>query len=75
MATYKEIQDFVKKKHGYIPKTCWIAHCKEVLGISVKMANNRISPEKRTHPCPEKKIGDIKEAFIYFKMMSSSNSE
>ena len=34
MATYKEIQAYVKEKYGFQPKTCWIAHMKEVCGIS-----------------------------------------
>lgn len=29
MATYKQIQEYIKQKHGYIPKSCWIAHMKE----------------------------------------------
>lgn len=33
MATYKEIQKYVKDIHGFVPKTCWIAHMKEVCGI------------------------------------------
>jgi len=41
MATYKEIQEYVKMNYGYIPKTCWIAHTKEICGLSPKVANNR----------------------------------
>ena len=44
MATYKEIQAYVKDKYGFQPKMCWIAHMKEVCGIPVKNAPNRISP-------------------------------
>lgn len=44
MATYKEIQGYVKETYGFSPKTCWIAHMKEVCGIPVKNAPNRISP-------------------------------
>ena len=28
MATYKQIQDWVKKQYGFVPKTCWIADVK-----------------------------------------------
>lgn len=45
MATYKQIQEYVKYNYGFVPKTCWIAHMKEVCGIYVKKAPNRISPE------------------------------
>jgi len=41
MATYKEIQEYVKFNFGYTPKTYWIAHSKEVYGLSLKVANNR----------------------------------
>lgn len=47
MATYKEIQGYVKETYGFSPKTCWIAHMKEVCGIPVKNAPNRISPSQR----------------------------
>ncbi|NHN35628.1 hypothetical protein [Paenibacillus agricola] len=38
MATYKQIQDYVKQQYGYIPKSCWIAHMKEVNGLNPKMS-------------------------------------
>ena len=69
MATYKEIQAYVKEKYGFIPKTCWIAHKKEVCGISVKNAPNRISPDKREKPCPPEKMKYIKDAFTHFGMI------
>jgi len=34
MATDAEIQKFVQRHHGFIPKTGWIAHVKEVHGIA-----------------------------------------
>ena len=33
MATYKQIQEYVRDKYGYSPKTCWIAHMKDVCGL------------------------------------------
>ena len=50
-------------------KTCWIAHMKEVCGISVKNATNRISPDKREKPCPPEKMKYIKDAFTHFGMI------
>ena len=32
MATYKEIQSRVGLTHGWVPRTCWIAHCRELEG-------------------------------------------
>lgn len=69
MATYKEIQQYVKQKYGYIPKTCWIAHMKEVCGIPVKVAPNRSDVNKRKKPCPEEKQDAIRDAFIHFNML------
>ena len=36
MATYAEIQKFVQRHHGFIPKTGWIAHVKEVHGVPTR---------------------------------------
>jgi hypothetical protein len=70
MATYKQIQEYVKETYGFIPKTCWIAHMKEVFGVESKVAFNRIDINKRTHPCPEDKQRYIEEAFRHFNMIS-----
>jgi hypothetical protein len=69
MATYKAIQDYVKNKHGYMPKTCWIAHVKDQCGLKPKMATNRQSANSRVHPCPTEKQKDNREAFVHFKML------
>ena len=69
MATYKEIQGYVKETYGFSPKTCWIAHMKELCGIPVKNAPNRISPSHREKPCPPEKMPYIKEAFRHFGMI------
>ena len=69
MATYKEIQDYVKNKYGYSVKTCWIAHMKEKCGLPRKNAHNRFDPAKRVNPCPKNKEDAIKSAFIYFNMI------
>lgn len=53
MATYREIQDDIKRKHGKTVKTCWIAHVKELNGLSLRVAANRLSPHTRKYPCPE----------------------
>ncbi len=66
-ATYLEIQEFVKKKHGKTVKTCWIAHAKEICGLNPKRSHKRIG--KRVYPCPDEKLIWIKEAFRHFKMI------
>jgi hypothetical protein len=69
MATYKEIQEYVQLNFGYKPKTCWIAHAKEINGLSPKIAPNRKVLNKRVQPCPEEKLKDIKKAFKHFGML------
>ncbi|WP_431090319.1 hypothetical protein [Paenibacillus sp. 8b26] len=69
MATYKQIQEYVKQKHGYVPKTCWIAHMKEICGLNPKVSPNRNSVDQRVHPCPLGKQESIKESFQYFNML------
>lgn len=69
MATYKEIQAYIKEKHGYSAKTCWIADAKKKCGLEPKMAPNRHDPNSRVHPCPDTKLEDVKEAFRHFGML------
>lgn len=69
MATYKQIQQYIKSTYWYSPKSCWIAHMKELLGLNPKMAYNRYSADSRTNPCPVKKQKDLEEAFKYFNMI------
>lgn len=59
MATYKEIQQYVKNKYGYSVKTCWIAHMKELSGIKVKVSHRRYDENVRTNPCPENKTLEL----------------
>lgn len=66
MATYKQIQDWVQREHGFRPKTCWIAHCKELKGLSLRPAWNRGSG--RQVPCPQEKLPAIFAAFRHFGM-------
>jgi len=69
LATYKEIQNYVKETKGYSAKSCWIAHMKEVCGLSPKVSSRRYSQNERVHPCPENKQDDIKAAFKFFDMI------
>ena len=69
MATYKEIQDYVKEHHSITVQTCWIAHMKERLGLPRREAPNRIDENKRVKPCPAEYEGFIEEAFKHFKMI------
>lgn len=69
MATYKQIQDWVKTNFGFTPKTCWIAHVKEICGLEPRKAPNRLNEAKRANPCPSGKVEAIKQAFKHFGMI------
>lgn len=69
MATYKQIQEYIKKEFGFLCKSCWIAHMKEFCGLSVKISPRKISSNIRQVPCPENKKEAIRAAFRYFHMI------
>jgi hypothetical protein len=69
LATYKQIQEYVKQRHGYVPKSCWIAHMKEACSLNPKMASNRYSGNVRMYPCPLEKQDNIKDSFRHFNMI------
>lgn len=69
MATYEEIQEYVKKRYGYTVKTCWIAHVKELNGLKPRVAPNRISGDSRANPCPESRRPMIEEAMQHYGMI------
>lgn len=68
MATYTQIQDYVRVHYGYVPQTCWIAHVKELAGLPVRPAYNR-QGAARVKPCPPEKQEHIRKAFEHFAML------
>lgn len=69
MSTYKDIQEYIKNKHGITVQTCWISDMKEFHGLPKRTAPNRISKDTKVKPCPEDKKGLITEAFRHFDMI------
>jgi len=69
MATYREIQEYIKNKHSISIKTCWIADMKEHHGLNKRVAPNRISTDSKTNPCPDNKKEMISDAFKHFEMI------
>ena len=69
MATYKQIQDWVKQRYGFVPKTCWVAHIKELSGVEVCKAPNRMGEERKL-PCPQDKVEPIRAALKHFEMIN-----
>ena len=57
--TYRDIAREVKISAGFVPKTCWIAHVMEMLGLKLRRAPNRIDLGERKYPCPPEKISAI----------------
>jgi hypothetical protein len=69
MATYAQIQEYVRQRHGCTVKTCWIAHVKELNGLQPRLAHNRASLHARQEPCPPSKRPLIEEAMYHFGMI------
>ena len=69
MATYKQIQDYVKEEKGFTVKSCWIADVKEQCGLNPKVSPRRISRTCRQNPCPPEKAEAIKEAFRNYNII------
>ncbi|EHZ2605109.1 hypothetical protein LGE98_001432 [Salmonella enterica] len=66
MATYKQIQEYVKINYGVSVKTCHIAHVKYLNGFQMKLAPNRISADSRVYECPDKYVLYIEQAMKHF---------
>jgi hypothetical protein len=69
MATKTEVQKFVQRHHGFIPKTEWIAHVKEVHGIPTLREANRARRGRNIEPCPAEKREAIEEALRHFGVL------
>lgn len=68
-ATYKQIEEYVKRKYSRTVKSCWIAHVKELNDLNPQVSHRRFDPEKRVNPCPESKRPLIEDAMRHFKMI------
>jgi hypothetical protein len=68
LATYKQIQVWVKQNYGFVPETCWIADIKSQSGLPMREAPNRKGAE-RVKPCPPKKVESIGAALRHFGMI------
>jgi hypothetical protein len=66
MATNAEIQKFVQRHHGFIPKVGWIAHVKEVHGVPTLRGLHRARRGRAVEPCPSEKREAIEEALRHF---------
>ncbi|MBB4401994.1 MULTISPECIES: hypothetical protein [Rhizobium/Agrobacterium group] len=69
MATYKQIQSWVKEQYDFVPKTCWIADVKAGYGKTSRVASNRIDSSDRKYPCPEERREAIETALRHFSII------
>ncbi len=69
MPTYSEIQKFVQRRHGFVPKTGWIAHVKTLRGVSTRRAANRAGRGRRVAPYPPEKREAIEQALRHFGLI------
>jgi hypothetical protein len=69
MATYAQIQEDVKRRDNVTVKTCWIAHVKELNGLPLRAAPNRISKTVRHVPCPPEVRPIIERSMRRFRML------
>jgi len=66
--TYANLAAWVREHRGFVPETCWIAHCRELNGLPVKRAWNRAG-DARQKPCPPEKRPAIEDAFRHFGLL------
>ena len=67
MATYKEIQTWVKQNYGFVPETCWTADVKsQTVSLTRKAPNHRGT--ERAKPCPLEKVKAIQRELRHFGM-------
>jgi hypothetical protein len=69
MATYREIQNWVRAASGFVPKTSWIAHVKADRGLSEPAASNRFNHPTHVNPCPTARRAAIEAALRHFGMV------
>ena len=66
MATYKDIQNYIRNSFGINVATCHIADAKRKLGMCVRIAPNRRRIDNLVKPCPGNYLPFIKQALEYF---------
>ncbi|WP_349947449.1 23S rRNA methyltransferase [Lacrimispora sp. BS-2] len=69
-ATYPEIKEYIKNKHGINVHTAYIALIKREYGLTCREAFNKPEQSKREYHCTDEKRKMIIEALQYFKMIS-----
>ncbi len=68
-ATYAQIRERVRARHGRYVKDCWVAHVKELNGLTSRKSPGRKSP--RANPCPNWARPVIEDAMRHLGMLPS----
>ena len=68
LATNREIQKWVARRHGFLPEADWIVHCKQLFGI-IPIIEVPSWKDPPANPCPPERQIAIKEAFEHFGML------
>lgn len=66
MATYKQIQEYIKNRYGITAQSCWIAHIKSDHGVPMRSQRKGI---ERVKPCPDRHKDKVEEALRHFKVI------
>lgn len=64
MRTYSEVQRLYYSKYKRTIKTCWIADVKRKLGLTTRVAANRINKTKVKYPCHPDDFEKIKKIVL-----------
>jgi hypothetical protein len=59
----------VQRRHGFVPKTGWIAHVKDVHNIPTLREAKRARRDRAVEPCPPEKREAIEEALRHFGLI------
>jgi hypothetical protein len=66
--TYLRIRAYIYSRHGFSPRTGWIAHVKELNGLTLRHTHNRRGP-MRADPCPPERRAIIEAALRHFGVL------
>jgi hypothetical protein len=66
--TYRTIRAYIYARHGFSPRTGWIAHVKELSGLTLRPTHNR-HDSTRADPCPLRRRAAIEEALRHFEIL------
>ena len=67
-STYRDIRAYVYARYGFSPRTGWIAHVKELNGLTLRPTHNRYGAMRIDH-CPPERRAAIEEVLRHFGIL------